>query len=112
MASEEQPPPYYFSFANLSCGFLDGLCQTEEDEEYIAGEPKMDTLPSLTEAPGPREPASEPAAERPPMARQPSRRTPLQRPTRLHLHVQHGVRENEREVHFGGVAIEAAPRKL
>ena len=79
MASEEQPPPYYFSFANLSCGFLDGLCQTEEDEEYIVGEPKMDALPSPTEAPGPREPASEPAAERPPMARQPSRRVSIKK---------------------------------
>ena len=79
MASEEQPPPYYFSFANLSCGFLDGLCQTEEDEEYIVGEPKMDALPSPTEAPGPREPAAEPAAERPPMARQSSRRVSIKK---------------------------------
>lgn len=30
---------YYFSFANLSCGFLDGLCQTDDDELYNVPEP-------------------------------------------------------------------------
>ena len=34
-----KPEESWFSFANLSCGFLDGLCQTEDDELYNVPEP-------------------------------------------------------------------------
>lgn len=82
----QEPEASYFNFANLSCGFLDGLCQTEEDEEYVVGEPAPagSLAPAASTAAGGegavRETPAGEAGERPaPLARQPSRRVSIKK---------------------------------